>query len=177
MQESHRGLLSNYGAWIGIIGLVILIIAAGMIPVLFSDQLGDYFCPDGTQLESYSFVNIETDSTTNGHACYRADGTVAKDLGRRIVNTSVGVAILSFMGIVILVVFQIYRSMRPRVAQDEPYRERNPELQAILDNNEQAIERTNHLGDLLEQIEVAYKQGLLTDEEYERKRREIMDAF
>jgi hypothetical protein len=161
---------------IAIVAIILLIIASWAVPSLFHDEIEARVCPEGSELRSYSRTT-NGNNTTQGHACYGEGLRESRDLGAHLIIPSILMTIVGIFAIVFLIVMGTFRSARQTLAT-------LPNMQgATIIRSGQSIGfnaqqgSNDDLAEKLQQLNEALNAGLITQDEYEAKRREIMDEF
>lgn len=162
------------GCVIGIIVLLLIgsIAAVWAAPSLFHDDLEAALCGEGHELKSYR--RLTTSGDTSGHACYDKDMHQTRDLGGALVIPPILMSICATLGIVLLLIAWGVRTSnhtpttRYRVTDQGTIRVDEPSSRPTMRAD---------LTDQLEELQQALAKGLITQAEYEQKRRSIIEKF
>lgn len=174
------------GCFTGIVILVLIgiVIGAWVVPTVFQDEIEARVCPEGTELKSYTRTTNGT-SQTQGHSCYSIEsGREIKDLGARLILPTICVTIMGILGIVLIIIMAAMRSSRNVMASI-------PAMQQSMLNQAQrqggygtfssqpstTPDSNDDLADRLQQLNEALNNGLITQEEYDQKREDILKQF
>lgn len=160
------------GCVLGIIILLLIgsIVAVWAAPSLFHDDLEAALCGKGHELKSYQ--RLTTSGDTSGHACYDKDMHQTRELGGALIIPPILLTICASVGVVlILVVWGVQTgNLVPSVGH-------NADKGAMRVAGSSAQSSSAGLTDQLEELQQALSKGLITQAEYEQKRRNIIDKF
>jgi hypothetical protein len=172
--------------WIGLllIGAAVAFLLFSIIPAVSENTfvmgvLQGMYCDPGDQLSAERIVTYDDDGTgySADYTCTRPDESTYNVTGKSILYTIVGFTIPLMLGIGIMT------TIRPRLAQNTQamadyieYQQMYPQTVASTPTQPSAGSPSD-LAARLDQLKQAHESGLLTSEEYERKRAEILNEF
>ncbi len=171
------------GCFTGIVILVLIgiVIGAWAVPAIFQDEIEARVCPEGTELKSYTRTTNGTNQS-QGHSCYSIEsGREIKDLGARLILPTICITIMGIIGIVLIIIMSAMRSSNRAFATITSAQQSGQFGQSTFGTFSSQPKTTSSsdddLADRLQQLNEALNNGLITQEEYDQKRQDILDQF